>query len=93
VKGENVINKVQRNDDCVAAMVADELVVMSLDLGRYFGLNPTAARVWELLEQPRTMDELCDSLGEEYEVERDTCRLEIEALLEDLSNEGLVTVE
>jgi hypothetical protein len=88
-----VINKVQRNNDCVAAMVADELVVLSVDLGRYFGLNPTAARVWELLEQPRTMEELCDSLAEEYEIQPDACRLEVTALLEDLQKEGLVTVE
>lgn len=88
-----MINKVQRNNDCVAAMVADELVVLSVDLGRYFGLNPTAARVWELLEQPRTMEELCDSLAEEYEIQPDACRLEVTALLEDLQKEGLVTVE
>ena len=88
-----MINKVQRNNDCVAAMVADELVVLSVDLGRYFGLNPTAARVWELLEQPRTMEELWDSLAEEYEIQPDACRLEVTALLEDLQKEGLVTVE
>jgi coenzyme PQQ synthesis protein D (PqqD) len=85
--------KVSRKADCVAATVADELVVMSVDLGRYFGLNLTAARVWELLEEPRTVDELCESLAQEYEVERGTCELEITALLEDLRKEGLVTFD
>ena len=84
---------IRRRTDCVTAMVEDELVMMSVDLGRYFGLNPTAGRVWELLEEPRTLDDLCDTLQQEYDVAPDTCRQELTALVEDLKQQGLVTFE
>ena len=84
---------IHRRTDCVTAMLEDELVMMSVDLGRYFGLNPTAGRVWELLEEPRTLDDLCNALQEEYEVAPEICRRELTELLEDLKQQGLITLE
>ena len=43
--------KLVRDGDILHAPVgADEAVMMSIEAGRYYGLNAVASRIWELLE-------------------------------------------
>ena len=37
-------------------------------------LNETAARIWELLAAPRSLDELVATLGDEYDADEDELR-------------------
>jgi hypothetical protein len=83
--------KISRAGNCSAVMVDDELVMMSIELGQYFALNQAGARVWELLETPTTLADLCAAMEAEYDVEREVCRREVAALLEELKGKGLVT--
>jgi hypothetical protein len=74
-----------------------ETVVLNLDTGKYHGLNPTAGRMLELLEQSETVEQAAVRLAAEYgrddaEVRRDLydlCReLRERGLLEILSDDG-----
>jgi PqqD family protein of HPr-rel-A system len=54
-------------------------------------LNETGARIWELLEEDSTVDELCEALAEEYEdAAPEALRREVEAFIADLGGKGLV---
>jgi PqqD family protein of HPr-rel-A system len=53
-------------------------------------LNETAARIWELLASPRSLDELVATLGEEYDAPAGELRPEIEELLSGFQDKGLV---
>ncbi|MGH6800275.1 MAG: PqqD family peptide modification chaperone [Methylocella sp.] len=55
----------------------DEAVMMSVAAGRYYGLNAVALRIWELLERPMTIAGLCALLCEEFEVDAQTCEIEV----------------
>ena len=45
--------KLSRNSDILHAPVgSEEAVMMSIDAGRYYGVNAVGARIWELLEPP-----------------------------------------
>jgi PqqD family protein of HPr-rel-A system len=55
-------------------------------------LNETAARIWELLETPSSIDELCAALADEYEGATPAAlRAEVEGFLSDLGGKGLLT--
>jgi PqqD family protein of HPr-rel-A system len=54
-------------------------------------LNETAARIWELLEEPLSIDQLCAVLAEEFEGEAADLRQQIEAFVADLGGKGLLT--
>jgi hypothetical protein len=45
-------------------VVDDEVVVLDTIEGFYFGLNPTAAAVWQILDEPKTVREISDHLQE-----------------------------
>jgi len=54
-------------------------------------LNETGARIWELLETARSVDELALALADEYEgAPLEALRREVEAFVSDLGGKGLV---
>jgi PqqD family protein of HPr-rel-A system len=53
--------------------------------------NETGARIWELLEEPSTIDELCEALSDEYEgAEPAALRSEVETFVGALGDKGLL---
>ena len=67
-----------RNNDILHAPVnPEEAVMLSISAGRYYGLNAVAARIWELLETPKTTAELCTRLCAEFEVEAPACEHDV----------------
>lgn len=79
-----------RNSKTISGRLHDELVMMDIDKGKYFALNPVATRIWDLLEKPLTLDELCALLMEEYEVSESQCREEVQEVLEEMVRLGVV---
>jgi hypothetical protein len=80
----------KRNSKTISGRLHDELVMMDLDQGKYFSLNPVATRIWDLLEKPLTAEELCMVLIDEYDVESERCRIEVEEHLSEMVGLGLV---
>lgn len=84
------ITKFIRNEKNISGRLHDELVMMDIDKGKYFALNPVATRIWDLLENPLAIDELCTLLLEEYEVSIEQCTEEVAELLKEMVRLGLV---
>lgn len=79
-----------RNSKTISGRLHDELVMMDIDQGKYFSLNPVATRIWDLLEQPLDLEGVCAILVDEYEVEAERCIAETGELLEEMLRLGLV---
>lgn len=84
---------IHRDGDWLAARVGEELVMMSAASGNYIGLSPVAARIWELLETPQSVESLCGTLIAEYEVDPETCRAEVDAFLAKLVEHRAVRID
>jgi hypothetical protein len=69
-----------------------EVVILGFKNGFYYGLNKSATRIWQLLQEPTTVGEVLEILMEEYEVERDRCKDDLLELLDGLSARGLVEI-
>ena len=83
--------RLSRNDEILHAVVnADELVMMSISASSYYGLSGVGVRIWELLEQPMTVAELCAHLCEEFEVDAQICEVEVLKFAAELANNGVV---
>jgi hypothetical protein len=83
--------RLSRNGDILYASVdTEEAVMLSIDAGKYYGLNSVAARIWELLEQPATVAELCAQICEEFDVDKQTCEAEVLKFAEDIIDNGIV---
>jgi hypothetical protein len=67
-----------------------ELVMMGLEQGEYYGLRDVAASIWQHLAEPRTTEELCALVADEYAVTADACREDVAAFVDELLGKELV---
>ena len=78
--------------DQVWTPLADEVVILAMTDGIYYGLDPVGARIWRLVEQPIALRQVVDSLVAEYDVEADRCAADVLALAGNLASRGLLEV-
>jgi|ERR1017187_3427440 hypothetical protein len=76
----------------VSCPLGEESAILNLKNTVYYGLNPVGARVWNLLQQARSVGELRDALLDEYDVEEVRCERDLLELLERMRVEGLILV-
>jgi hypothetical protein len=74
----------------MARLVGEEIVILDLAAGTYFGLDPVGARIWQLMGEGRTLAEICATMLEEYEVEREQLEVDVLRLAAELLERGLV---
>ena len=73
--------------------LAGEAAILNLQNGVYYGLDPVGARIWNLIQTPKTVTEVRDTLLQEYDVDPDLCERDLLALLQSLAAEGLIEVK
>ena len=76
--------------DQVSSYLAGEVVVLSLQTGRYYGLDRVGAQVWNLLLTPARVADIRDAIVRQYDVEPDRCERDVLALLQRLADQGLI---
>ncbi|HEV2130929.1 MAG TPA: PqqD family protein [Longimicrobiaceae bacterium] len=81
------------SQDVIFKSVSDGAVLFHTGQEVYFGLNAVGAKIWELLPpRCRTWEELLRELRTAYpEVDEATLRHDVEELLEELEDNGLLT--
>jgi hypothetical protein len=77
----------------VSCDLAGELVILNLKSGMYYGLDSVGARIWNLIQEPKTVSAVLDTLLEEYDVEPDRCESDLFLLLSDLAGRDLLEIK
>ncbi len=84
---------IQASDDVVAREVSGEIVMLDLETGIYFGLNAVGGRIWKMIEaQGQSISMLCDVIEAEFDAPRSDIERDIMALLSELTERKLITV-
>lgn len=85
----------QSNSIITRKIAGDTLLIpvtqVGVDLQKVYLLNETAAAIWDLLQTPRSADDLIAALQQTYEAPEDTIRRGVEAVLDDLTSRAFVT--
>ena len=63
---------------------------MDMDRGMYYALEHVAARLWDLTEQPTTVEAICQQLLAEYDIAPDECDSQVRAFVQELVARDLV---
>jgi hypothetical protein len=83
----------RRAEEQLSTELDGETVLLSIKNGQYYKLDAVATRIWQLLEEPQSLESLVDQLLAEYEVERDQCTTDVQGYLDELESEGLLAIE
>jgi len=82
---------IKRSDDLIDAEVDNEVVLLNITQGTCYGFNRIGSRIWQLLDTPTSIGDLCATLLTEYKVDPSACERQVLDLLEELRAEGLIT--
>ena len=80
------------SSDQISSDLAGEVVMLNLKNGTYYGLDDVGARIWGLIQEPRPVAAVRDSILQEYDVEPDRCERDLLALLGELAAAELIEV-
>ena len=79
--------------DQISRDLNGEAVILNMKSGVYCGLNEVGARIWQLIQEPVTIKRIRDTLLEEFNVEPLRCEREVLALLQQLTDQGLIEIK
>jgi coenzyme PQQ synthesis protein D (PqqD) len=80
------------NPDVLSQRYDDSVVLLNLSTDKFFHLNRTGARFWELLGERSNLTEIRETMSREFEVEGSQLEAEMTALISDLREQDLVKV-
>ena len=74
----------------VSCDLGEEAAILNMKNSVYYGLDPVGARIWRLLQQPRSIAEIRDVIASEYDVSAERAESDLRELIGKLLSEGLV---
>lgn len=84
---------IKRASEQISCDLSGEAVILSLKSGTYYGLDEIGALVWNLIERPKTFEEIYNSVMNKYNTGLEHLENDLVVLLEDLEKQGLVEIK
>jgi Coenzyme PQQ synthesis protein D (PqqD) len=88
----NLSSAVTLSPHQISSTLGDEIVIMNHQTGVYHGVQGVSAFVWNLLAQPISVQNICDRVIAEYNVDPPRAQADVLNLLNQLLQEGLVVL-
>lgn len=80
-------------DHQTSAEIEDENVILDLEEGMYYGLNPVGAQIWRRIQEPTSVGKIVTEIANEYDVDYEQCFDDVVSLLQDLEENDLLVVK
>jgi hypothetical protein len=76
--------------EALVATLSDGAVLLNLQTKRYFSLNETGTRIWEMVQQTADEEAIVATMLREYEVDEPMARSEVRRILDELIEAQLI---
>jgi hypothetical protein len=86
------LNSMIRRSEGFSTQEIDDCLVLTDGASNCYGLESIARRIWQLLDRPRAVEELCTVLVGEYDIDRAGCERDVLEFVGELNGEGLIEV-
>ncbi len=83
---------IKRSENILFSEIDQDKVMIDIERGAYFGMNPVAGEIWDMLETTQTTQQIVEKLLAAYEVDAETCRTETIQVLQRMLRLKLVEV-
>ena len=84
------MEKFIQNKAIVQSKIGEEVVMLDMDSGFYFGLNSVASVIWRLLANEISFEALIDQLMAQFDVERSLCEADTKELLDQMVEKNII---
>jgi hypothetical protein len=83
-------SRVTTAPDVMLRIIGDEAVILNLKSELYLGLDPIGTRIWTVLQGSPSIQAAHASLLDEFEVEPERLRQDMDRLLDQMLAQGLI---
>jgi hypothetical protein len=90
--GPSLSDSVKIDDQVVFRELEGEMVLLNLETGIYFGLDPIGTRIWTLLREHESLQQVFEVLLQEYDVPEAVLKADLLRLAREFSSHGLARV-
>jgi len=80
---------VSRNKDVAWRIIENEAILISAEDSMLHSLDEVGTRIWELSDGSNTVEQIIDTIFEEYEVDRETAEKDVIEFVTNLASEKL----
>jgi hypothetical protein len=84
--------RIRPSDKTLFRNVEGEAVLLGLDAGAYFGLDPVGTRIWELISERELLRDVLSGVVDEFEVDEPQATADLLRLVHELLAKDLVVV-
>jgi hypothetical protein len=81
-----------QNAEIIQSKIGEEVVMLDMESGFYFGLNSVASIIWGMMKDGITFEVLCNQLMEQFDVERSVCEADTQELIDQLLEKKIIRV-
>ena len=86
-------SRVRPSANVLMREVEGEAVLLDLDTESYFGLDNVGARMWSVVNSSDSVEAAYELLKSEYDVDAETLREDLQALVEEWVQKGLARID
>jgi hypothetical protein len=84
---------IQRDPEVIAAKADQDLIMVNVSTGYYYGLSDVAREIWDAIGRPKRISDLVDDLTASYQIDFSSCEEQTLFFLQDLLDQGLLQVK
>ena len=84
--------RVTRVADLMFTHVDEDIVILNMQTDNDVALDAIGRRIWELLETPRRVDEICRQLSQEFSGDPEQITTDVLAFLDELQTEQMLNI-
>ncbi len=81
---------IQRDSEVLVAEADQDLIMVNIASGHYYGLSDIGREIWNAIEHPKKISDLIDDLTTRYDVSSFSCEEQTLSFLNALLSEGLL---
>jgi hypothetical protein len=92
MKELNLSSRITQNKETLSSAIDDELVLLSIINNKYYGMDSVGSRVWSLLAEPITINDMITTLTGEYDIPATESEKDVFSFLNELYSENLIII-
>jgi len=80
----------RRKQQVIAQKASNDFLLFNMDDGNYYSLNEVGCRIWELCDGTHSVQQIIDTLAQEYDEARDVLAGDVVEFLEKFLSDKLI---
>jgi hypothetical protein len=76
----------------IGSKIGEELMLMDLNTGNYININQIGTIIWEQIQEPKKVEDICKVLQKDFDVTEEQCQKDTLDYLQRMGEQDLINI-